>query len=144
MAGILPAVSIQDVPEDVAPKYTAVGTVGTVTTREIKEGYVQVSIPLEGTASDGSEKRITARFNVRPEWFDAGFEKSEDYAGYADNQRFSYQINMKKLARGVFAAAGLTTMDFDTLEGATVGFTVGPQSKDKSRQEVKGFYSPKR
>lgn len=142
--GILPTISISDVPESVAEKYTATGQVGEVSLKEIANGYVSVSIPLEGVDKAGTERKITARFNVRPEWFTPGFEKSEEFESYSDNEKTSYQINMKRLARGVFAAAGLTELDFTLLEGNAVGFSVGPQSKDKSRAEVKGFFAPKK
>lgn len=140
MSGILPVISVSDVPETIADKYTAVGTIGDVSTKEISNGYVAVSVSLEGTDKGGTERKIYARFNVRPEWFQAGFEKSEEYAGYSDNEKTSYQINMKKKTRSLFAGAGLDTLDFSALEGSSVGFTVGPESRDKSRQEVKGFF----
>lgn len=144
MSVSLPTVSITDVPETIADKYSAVGNIGEVETREIANGYVAVSIPLEGLDKAGTERKITARFNVRPEWFQPDFEKTDEFESYSDNEKTSYQINMKRYVRGVFAAAGLETIDFSVLEGQQVGFTVGPQSKDKSRQEVKGFFAPKK
>jgi hypothetical protein len=142
MSGLLNVISIQDVPETIADKYIATGTIGEVTTKEIARGYVAVSVPLEGVDKSGTDRKITARFNVRPEWFQAGFEKSEEYANYTDNEKTAYAINMKKLVRSLFAGAGLDSMDFDALEGLTVGFTVSPQSKDKSRNEVRSFFKP--
>ena len=74
MAGILPTVSITDVPENKADKVSAVGTIGEVTTKEVANGYVSVSIPITYTdAKTGDERTFTARYNVKPEWFDAGF-----------------------------------------------------------------------
>lgn len=143
MSGILPTVNISDVPESIADKYSAVGTIGEVTLKEIANGYVAVSIPLEGVDKNGTDRKITARFNVRPEWFQPNFDKSEEFEGYTDAEKTAYQINMKRLARGVFSGAGIDTMDFGLLEGNTVGFSVGPQSKDKSRPEVKTFFTPK-
>lgn len=144
MSGILAAVSITDVPENKADKLSTVGTVGAVVTKEVANGYVSVQVPITYSAADGGDDRtFTARWNVRPEWFDADYAKSV-VPTLDDREKISYQINMVRNTRGLFKAAGLDTMDFDALEGAVVGFSAGPQKNDPSRLEVKSFYAPKK
>jgi hypothetical protein len=142
MSGILPVVSISDVPENKVEKVSAVGVIGEVSTKEVKNGYVSVSVPITYSSADGSDRTFTARYNVKPEWFDAGFAST--MSDLSDSEKISYQINMVRNTRGLFKAAGLDSMDFATLEGSTIGFTAGPQKNDPSRLELKGFYAPKK
>lgn len=142
MSGILPVISINDVPENKVEKVSAVGTVGSVSTREVKNGYVAVAVPITYSAADGSDRTFTARYNVKPEWFDAAFAKT--LPELSNSEQISYQINLVRNTRGLFKAAGLESLDFDTLEGSTVGFTAGPRKDDPSQLELKGFYSPKK
>jgi len=142
MSGILPVISISDVPENKVEKVSAVGVIGEVTTREVKNGYVAVAVPITYSAADGSDRTFTARYNVKPEWFDPAFAKT--LSELSNSEQISYQINLVRNTRGLFKAAGLDSMDFATLEGSTVGFTAGPQKNDPSRLELKGFYAPKK
>lgn len=142
MSGILPVISINDVPEQKVEKVSAVGVIGEVTTREVKNGYVAVAVPITYSAADGSDRTFTARYNVKPEWFDPAFAST--LHELSTSEQVSYQINLVRNTRGLFKAAGLNSMDFATLEGSTVGFTAGPQKNDPSRLELKGFYSPKK
>lgn len=142
MSGILSSISISDVPEQKADKIQAVGTVGTVTTKEVANGYVSVSVPLNYTDASGNDRTFTARYNVKPGWFEAGFAST--LGDLDDREKIAYQINMVRNTRGLFKAAGLDTLDFDTLEGSTVGFTAMPQRNDPSRLEIRSFYAPKK
>lgn len=142
MSGILQTISISDVPENKVEKVSAVATVGEVTTKEVANGYVSVSVPLSYSAADGSDRTFTARYNVKPEWFTPDFAST--LGDLDDREKISYQINLVRNTRGLFKAAGLDSIDFATLEGSTVGFTAGPQKNDPSRLELKGFYSPKK
>lgn len=140
MSGLLPKIKISDVPENKADKLKAVGTISEVETKEATNGYVSVSIAIDfEDEKTGAERIFRARFNVKPEWMEAGFTTD----GLEDNERISYQINLQKLTRGVFKAAGLEDIDFDALVGERVGFTAGPRKDDPSRLEIKGFYQPK-
>lgn len=143
MSGILAAVSITDVPENKADKLSTVGTIGTVVTKEVANGYVSVQVPISYSAADGEDRTFTARWNVKPEWFDAAYAK-DVVPTLDDREKISYQINMVRNTRGLFKAAGLDTMDFETLEGSQVGFSAGPQKNDPSRLEIKSFYAPKK
>ena len=142
MSGILPTVSISDVPENKADKVSAVGVIGEVGQKEVANGYVSISIPITYSDAQGNDRTFTARYNVKPEWFDSSFAST--LPELDDKEKISYQINMVRNTRGVFKAAGLDTLDFSTLEGSTVGFTAGPQKNDPSRLELKGFYAPKK
>jgi hypothetical protein len=139
---------VTDVPENVAQKLNVpVATVGEVTLNEVKGGYTQISVPLLFEDAQGAERKFTARFNVREEWFDSSYrapkvtEEDKGTPEYAEAK--SYEINMQRNVRGLFAAAGLDEIDFDQIEGSTVGFTAGPNSKDKSRLDLKSFYKPR-
>jgi len=140
MSGLLPSVKITDVPENKVDKLKAVAVIGEVETKEVANGYVGVAIPL--TFSDeksGDERTFTARFNVKPEWFEAGFDVSE----LDDKEKISYQINMQRNVRGLFKSVGLEDIDFTSLQGERVGFTAGPRRDDPSRLELKAFFTPK-
>jgi hypothetical protein len=138
--GILSTVKISDVPENKADKLKAVAVVGEVEQKEVANGYVSVAIPLTFTdEKSGDERTFTARYNVRPEWFEAGF----DVSTLDDKEKISYQINMQRNTRGLFKAAGLDSIDFEAVVGETVGFTAGPRKDDPSRLELKAFYTPK-
>lgn len=140
MSGLLNKVKISDVPENKADKLKGVGTISEVETKEASNGYVSVAVALDfADEKSGDERTFRARFNVKPEWFEAGF----DVTALEDNEKISYQINMQKLTRGLFKAAGLEDIDFDTLQGERVGFTAGPRKDDPSRLEIKSFYQPK-
>lgn len=140
MSGLLNKVKISDVPENKADKLKGVGTISEVETKEASNGYVGVKIVISfEDEKTGAERDFPARFNVKPDWFEAGFDASQ----LEDNEKISYQINMQKLTRGVFKAAGLEDIDFDSLVGERVGFTAGPRKDDPSRLEIKGFYQPK-
>lgn len=140
MSGLLAKVKISDVPENKADKLQAVGTVEEVETKEASNGYVGVKIVIAfQDEKTGNDRTFPARFNVKPDWFEAGFDVSQ----LEDNEKISYQINMSKLTRGVFKAAGLEDIDFDSLVGERVGFTAGPRKDDPSRLEIKSFYTPK-
>lgn len=140
MSGLLSKVKISDVPENKADKLKGVGTISEVETKEASNGYVSVLVVIDfQDEKSGEDRTFRARFNVKPEWFEAGF----DVTGLQDNERISYQINMQKLTRGLFKAAGLEDIDFDSLQGERVGFTAGPRKDDPSRLEIKGFYQPK-
>lgn len=140
MSGLLSKVKIGDVPENKADKLKAIGTIEEVETAEAKNGYVSVKIVIAfQDEKTGNDRTFPARFNVKPEWFEAGF----DVTALEDNEKISYQINMSKLTRGLFKAAGLEDIDFDSLQGERVGFTAGPRKDDPSRLEIKGFYQPK-
>lgn len=140
MSGLLTKIKIQDVPENKADKLQAVGTVEEVETKEASNGYVGVKIVIAfQDEKTGNDRTFAARFNVKPDWFEAGFDVSQ----LEDNEKISYQINMQKLTRGVFKAAGLEDIDFESLVGERVGFTAGPRKDDPSRLEIKSFYTPK-
>ncbi len=140
MSGFLNTIKISDVPEQKADKLQAVGTIQDVETNEAKNGYVSVKVNIGfEDGSTGADRTFVARFNVKPEWFEAGFNATE----LDDKEKISYQINMGKLTRGLFKAAGLEDIDFDTLQGERVGFTAGPRRDDPSRLEIKSFYAPK-
>ena len=140
MSGLLSTVKISDVPENKVDKIRAVAVVGEVEEREVANGYVAISIPLEFTdEKSGDSRTFVARFNVKPEWFDAGFSVSD----LDDKEKISYQINMQRNVRGVFKAAGLEEIDFSALQGERVGFSAGPRKDDQSRLELKGFFTPK-
>jgi hypothetical protein len=140
MSGLLAKVKISDVPENKADKLKGVGTISEVETKEASNGYVSVAIAIDfEDEKTGAERTFRARFNVKPEWFESDF----DVTALEDNEKISYQINMQKLTRGVFKAAGLEDIDFDTLQGERVGFTAGPRKDDPSRLEIKSFYAPK-
>lgn len=140
MSGLLNKVKITDIPENKADKLKGVGTISEVETKDASNGYVSVKIVISfEDEKTGAERDFPARFNVKPEWFDADFSLD----GAADNERISYQINYQKLTRGVFKAAGLEDIDFDSLVGERVGFTAGPRKDDGSRLEIKGFFQPK-
>ena len=138
--GLLSSVKVSDVPENKADKIRAIAVVGEVLQKEVANGYVAIDVPLEFTdEKSGDSRTFHARFNVRPEWFDADFS----VADLDDKEKISYQINMQRNTRGLFKAAGLDDIDFDALQGETVGFSAGPQKNDPSRLEIKGFYTPK-
>lgn len=141
MSGLLNTVKISDVPENKADKLKAVGTIQEVETKEASNGYVSVAVVLDfQDEKSGNDRTFRARFNVKPEWFEAGFDVN---ALDDDKEKISYQINMGRLTRGLFKAAGLEDIDFDTLQGERVGFTAGPRKDDPSRLEIKGFFQPK-
>ena len=56
----------------------------------------------------------------REEWFDASYRApkvtDEDRGTPEYNEAKSYEINMQRNTRGLFAAAGLEDIDFDQLE----------------------------
>jgi hypothetical protein len=138
--GLLSAVAISDVPENKANKLKATAVVGQVEQKEVANDYISVAVPLEFTDEvSGDARSFTARWNVKADWFEAGF----DVSALEDKEKISYQINMQKLTRGLFKSAGLDSIDFDSIVGETVGFTAGPRKDDPSRLEVKGFYAPK-
>jgi hypothetical protein len=140
MSGLLSVVAISDVPENKVDKLKATATVGEVQQKEVANGYIGISVPLTfQDEKSGDERTFTARFNVKPEWFEAGF----DAASLEDKERISYQINMQRNVRGLFKSAGLDSIDFDAITGETVGFTAGPRKDDPSRLELKSFYTPK-
>lgn len=140
MSGLLSVVQISDVPENKVDKLKATATVGTVEQKEVANGYVGIAIPLTfEDEKSGDERTFTARFNVKPEWFEAGF----DVTSLDDKEKISYQINMQRNVRGLFKAAGLESIDFDAITGERVGFTAGPRKDDPSRLELKSFYAPK-
>ena len=138
--GLLSSVKVSDVPENKADKIRTTATVGEVIQKEVANGYVSIDVPLTFTdEKSGDERTFHGRFNVRPEWFDADFS----VADLDDKEKISYQINMQRNTRGLFKAAGLDDIDFDALQGETVGFSAGPRKDDPSRLELKGFYTPK-
>jgi hypothetical protein len=143
MSTLLGSVKISDVPEVVAPKLNVpVATVGEVVQKEASNGYIAIRVPLEYEDAQGNERTFTAKFNVRPEWFDSAYKVpvGAEQGTPEYKEAISYQINMQRYTRGLFKAAGLDDIDFDQVEGSVIGFTAGPNSKDKSQLEVKSFY----
>ena len=140
MSSLLNKIKISDVPENKAEKLQAVGTVEEVETKEASNGYVAVKVVIAfQDEKSGDDRNFVARFNVKPEWFEAGFDVSQ----LDDREKISYKINLQKLTRGVFKAAGLEDIDFDALQGERIGFTAGPRKDDPSRLEIKSFFAPK-
>jgi hypothetical protein len=140
MSGLLSTLKVVDVPENKVDKLRAIAVVGEVEEKEVANGYVAISIPLTfNDEKSGDERTFTARFNVKPEWFEAGFDSSS----LEDKEKISFQINMSRNVRGLFKSAGLESIDFDALQGERVGFSAGPRKDDPSRLELKGFFTPK-
>lgn len=138
MNTILGNLNIEDVPAPVVEAHNSIGTIGKVEVKPTKSGnYLRVSVPLK---YDGN-RQYTARFNVRQEWFQQGFDRST----LKDNEKLQYDINFSRLTRGLFKGAGLTgALDFDRLEGLQVGFKTRVASKADSdpSEEIASFYPP--
>lgn len=139
MSGLL-TLAIEDVPAQEAPEVNAVGVVKTVETREVSNGYTQVAVTLTYPAENGRDLNYTARWNVRAEWFTPDFK--DQVATLDRNQGIQYSINMQKLTRGIFKAAGLAAIDFAALEGSRVGFKTRRRKDDASRTDINGFFAP--
>jgi len=134
-------IKVEDVPKPEARAFKAIGLVGEVESREVRNGYVQVTIPLAYrlAETDQSDRTFYARINIKPEWLQPGFTAT------TTNEQISYNINVRKLMRGLFTGAGITEgeMDFNVLQGRTVGFGTKTQKNDPSRLEVSYFFTPK-
>lgn len=134
-------IKVEDVPKPEAFPFKAIGVVGEVESREVRNGYTQVTIPLAYRLkeTDQSDRTFYARINIKPEWLEPGFTAA------TTNEQISFNINVRKLMRGLFTGAGITegTMDFNTLQGRMVGFGTKLQKDDPSRLEVSYFFTPR-
>lgn len=134
-------IKVEDVPKPEAFPFKAIGVVGEVESREVRNGYTQVTIPLAYRLkeTDQSDRTFYARINLKQEWLLPGFTAT------TTNEQISFNINVKKLMRGLFTGAGITegTMDFNTLQGRMVGFGTKLQKDDPSRLEVSYFFTPR-
>jgi len=140
MSSLLSKVAISDVPENKVDKLRVTAVIGEIEEKEVANGYVSISIPLTFTdEKSGDERVFTARYNVKPEWFEAGFAVDQ----LDDKEKISYQINMQRNTRGLFKALGQDEIDFSNATGESVGVSAGPRKDDPSRLELKGFYTPK-
>ena len=74
-----------------------------------------------------------------------GMKLPPGFTATTTNEQISFNINVKKLMRGLFTGAGITegNMDFNTLQGRMVGFGTKLQKDDPSRLEVSYFFTPK-
>ena len=174
MSGLLPTLRTDEVPQNVAKRIKGLGITGRPEVREISGGYVQVVLPLHfppaetpvskealegfgekvtaaydnGTVDATIEtlglRTFTARWNLRPEWFEPGFSQTVKNGGVSDNEKIQYQINMAGLTRGLFATAGLENIDFDDVGGQVVGFTTRNRKDDPSRLDIGGFFQAKK
>lgn len=97
---------------------------------------------LEGVLSSLGLRTFTARWNVRPEWFDAGYTDLIRSGQVSENEHIQYNINMSGLTRGLAKSAGLDEVDFEAVTGKVVGFTTKNRKDDPSRLDIAGFYSP--
>jgi len=143
---LLSTVKISDVPETKAESFKGIGTIGSVSEKEVANGKVQVNIPLEYTRENGSDATFTVRVFLDPAWFESDYKPliaSEQEPGSPEyKEAFAYQLNMSKVVRKLFKELELDEVDFDQLEGKLIGFSIGPESdkRDPSRQELKSIY----
>ena len=171
MTGLLPKIKVSDVPENRAKRVKGLAIVGKVETREVSNGYLQVAVPLlfseeateevlaslvpaavdavengnfEQFTRDNNLRILTARWNVRPEWFDGGYTDLIRSGQVSDNERIQYNINMSGLTRGLSKSAGLDEVDFEALTGRVVGFTTRNRKDNPSRLDIGGFYTPRK
>src|SRR5882757_6819326 len=146
---ILGTVKLTDVPVDKAPKFSGNATIAKVETKEAANDKVQINIVFDYTRADGSEASFTDRGFVKPEWFSSDYVPVDPATTERGTQEykdaFGYQLNVSKKYRKIFHLLGLESIDFDQLEGRTVGIVLGPESdkRDPSRQELKSVFAPK-
>jgi|SRR5581483_501378 len=140
-SSLLPKLSVSDVPAKEAKTVKAVGVIGEVQQRAISNGYVRVEVPLDYVDPEtGKDSKFTARFNVRPEWFEPTFK--DRLSTLTDSEQVQYNINMQGLTRGLFTSAGLSEMDFGLLQGQRVGFKTKLRKDDPSFTDISFFFKP--
>jgi len=147
MTTVFGNLTIEDAPGREVQPIKAVGRIGTVSTREISNGYLQVTVPIE-YEKNGETRHFTARWNVRPEWFTREFTERVKSGGLTGTEKTQYDINFAGLTRSIFRATGLTgAFDFARLEGREVGFKTKVR-KDRDmgdmREDIGGFFPPQR
>jgi len=146
---ILGIVKLTDVPVERAHKFTGSATIASVETKEAANDKVQINITYEYSREDGSEGRFVDRGFVKPEWFSSDYvpvdPATTEYGTQEYKDAFGYQLNVSRKYRKIFHLLGLESIDFDQLEGRTVGIVLGPESdkRDPSRQELKSVFAPK-
>lgn len=155
MSTLIPVIKVSDIPVNEAKPIKATGVVGeAVKLKEVSNGYIQVAVPINYTTEAGNDATFTARWNVRAEWFTPEFKakydetKSNQKNGFSgplsDAEVMQYEINMKGLTRGLFAAAGIEGTDFQQLPGTAVGFKTRPRKSDPSQLDISYFFPPKK
>lgn len=149
---LLNEINVDEILDREVEPYKGNAIVGRPTLKEVRNGYVQISIPLYYPANGATLARegwealaqsvrnaynngltnlgqlldlqtFTAVWNVRPQWFTPEFV-SELKSGRVDaSEKTQYQINVSGLTKSFFQAIGLATVDFDNPE--IVGSIVG-------------------
>jgi hypothetical protein len=142
MSTIISNIKVEDVPSQQAKAFKAVGVIGEPKLNEISNGYTQVVLPITYDKETGGESTFTARYNVRAEWFTQEFVDRVRSNNVTGTEKIQYDINMSGLTRGLFAAAGLASFDFDGLQGKVVGFKTKNRKDDPSRLDISFFYAP--
>jgi hypothetical protein len=149
---LLSEINVNEILDREAETYSGNAIVGRPTLKKVRNGYVQISIPLyypvngESLAREGWEalaqsvrnaynngltnlgqllelRTFTAVWNVRPEWFEPQFV-SDLRSGLVDeSEKVQYHINVSGLTKSFFQAIGLAKVDFDNPE--IVGSIIG-------------------
>jgi hypothetical protein len=109
-----------------------VARVGEVKQREVGV-FIEVVVSLRVR-----KHAFKIKYYVRREWFDADFAKGLELLD--KNNRTVYAVNMQRITRGVFEAAGMRYMDFNLLVGKRVGF-IGHVRSD-GKMFVENFFIP--
>lgn len=145
-ATLLGNVRIEDVPSQAAKSFKAVGVIGEIETREIANGYVQVTVPLSYRLNpNDADKMFYARWNLRPEWLTPEFVSRVKSGEVSGSEKIQYDINVSGLLKGLFTGAGITEggFDFNLLPGKLVGFKTKNRKDDPSRLDISFFFKPK-
>lgn len=171
---LLPNIKLDDIPVESATPLNGLAIAGKLSTREISNGYVQVTLPLYYVPGNGGENGVAetdyhtlsttaesvsdadsakaaglrtfqARWNLKSEWFTPEFTQAVRAGTVDGTEKTMYQINVAGITRGLFRAAGLASLDFDSFpEGSVIGFKAAPGKKEPDRNQIRLFYPPKR
>jgi len=88
---------------------------------------------------------FTARWNIKPEWFDSQFLEALRNNLVDDKEKISFQMNVAGVTRSLFKALGLDQLDFDLVTpGSIVGFKASASKGEPDKNQIRAFYFARR
>lgn len=93
------------------------------------------------TAKAAGLKAFYARWNVKPEWFEAEFLVALRQNEVDPKEKMSYNMNVAGVTRQLFKALGSSEVDFDAVpSGTLIGFKASASKKDPEKLQVRAFF----
>lgn len=99
------------------------------------------SVNDNDTAKAAGLKAFYARWNVKPEWFEADFLKALRDNEVEPKEKMSYNMNVAGVTRQLFKALGAAEVDFDAVPvGTLIGFKASASKKDPEKLQIRAFF----